>query len=177
MLHRWHFVAAPKRFHGPEHLIDVLDEHRLQLFEYSMRIHSNRMRIHLAQVHTGQDVIHSDSQWSINMTTGKWMPSKGHRNTRMVANLRALWRKVLRARPGEVSLKHVRSHTNLPGNELADWLAEMAADDQEEVDITSAEQWLTHWLADRKRQGTAEGGRGSSSTHSPNTLGDPTGIG
>ena len=38
MLHCWHFVAAPKIFHGPEHPIDVLDEHRLQLFEYSMRI-------------------------------------------------------------------------------------------------------------------------------------------
>ena len=81
-----------------------------------------------------------------------------HRNTCIVANLRALWRKVLRTRPGEVSLKHVRSHTGLPGNDLADWLADMAADRQKEVDIASAEQWLTNWIAERKRQGTAGGG-------------------
>ena len=38
VLHRWHFVAAPKIFHGPEHPIDVLDEHRLQFFDQSVRI-------------------------------------------------------------------------------------------------------------------------------------------
>ena len=106
----------------------------------------------------GNDVIHSDSQYTIKMTTGEWMPHRGHRNTCIVANLRALWRKVLRARPGEVSLKHVRSHTGLPGNDLADWLADMAADSQKEVDTTSAEKWLTNWIAERKKQGTAGGG-------------------
>ena len=118
----------------------------------------------------GKDVIHSDSQYTIKMTTGEWMPHKGHRNTCIVANLRALWRKVLRTRPGEVSLKHVRSHTGLPGNDLADWLADMAADRQKEVDIASAEQWLTNWIAERKRQGTARGGRAAAAAISHQTL-------
>ena len=55
------------------------------------------------------------------------MPRRQHRNAPMVADMRRLWRQVQLRRPGEVTMCHVRSHTKVPGNELADWLAAAAA--------------------------------------------------
>ena len=65
--------------------------------------------------------IHTDSLYAMNMATGTWMPrSKGRRNACFVRRLRALWRQVQRKAPGTVRMQHVRSHTLVPGNELAD---------------------------------------------------------
>jgi len=127
----------------------------------------------------GPTTIHSDSQYTINMTTGKWMPKKNHRNTTIIAALRALWRRILRARPGELTLKHVRSHTKLPGNDVADWLADMGTglSGPTTIDIPTTERWLSARLTDQEKHGTGRGGGGGGGVHSPNTLGDPTGIG
>ena len=72
----------------------------------------------------GREIIWSDSLYTINMTTGRWRP-RCPRNREIVASTRGLWRRVQRQRDAEVELRHVRSHTRVPGNELADWLAEI----------------------------------------------------
>ena len=70
----------------------------------------------------GAEEICSDSLYAINMTTGKWMPRKAQ-NRRIVGALRKEWRQLEKQRPGEVRMRHVRSHVKVPGNETADWLA------------------------------------------------------
>ena len=76
-------------------------------------------------LHKAHD-IRSDSRYTINMTTGRWMPShkgQGLRNATIIERLRAQYRALQRDSPGIV-LTHVRSHVRIPGNELADCLAE-----------------------------------------------------
>ena len=65
----------------------------------------------------GREIIWSDSLYTINMSTGKWM-SRTKRNQNMVGLLCRTWRQLQRWRPGEVTLRHVRSHVLVPGNEL-----------------------------------------------------------
>ena len=80
------------------------------------------------------------------MTTGKWMP-KSHGNRDMIANRRAAGRELQKERPGEVRIRHVRSHTGVPGNEVADWLAdERGNGDRDATD--NAREWLTQWFDD-----------------------------
>ena len=94
----------------------------------------------------GRETIHSDSLYAIHMTTGKWMPrKKGRRNADMIAGLRRLWRRVQRRRPGEVDLRHVRSHVKVPGNETADWLAGQAVYGVR-PSVVEASEWLSRWL-------------------------------
>ena len=57
-----------------------------------------------------------------------------------------MWRRLIRARPYEVSLEHVRSHVKVPGNELADALADLGRGGGG-VDVAWATQWLRRWLA------------------------------
>ena len=94
----------------------------------------------------GRTVVHSDSLYAINMTTGKWRP-KVQRNIRIIEALREAWREVHKARPGEVSLQHVRSHIGVPGNELADHLATLGtqAPESEVVCTTRAASWIDKW--------------------------------
>ena len=103
----------------------------------------------------------SDSLYAINMTTGRWLP-KSPRNREMVARMRELWRRLQRQRDGEVELRHVRSHTNVPGNEMADWLADRGRHvcGEERVPTVEAGGWL------RKRLAAV-----------PSTLADPVGVG
>ena len=56
---------------------------------------------------------------------GIWLPHKG-KNISLVKEARAMWRRAqaLRGRHA-VRIEHVRSHTMVPGNELADRLAEL----------------------------------------------------
>ena len=56
------------------------------------------------------------------MTNGTWLP-RVKRNIEFIHDLRALWRRLQRVRPGEVTLVHVRSHIGIVGNETAGWLA------------------------------------------------------
>ena len=99
----------------------------------------------------GKEVIWSDSLYTINMTTGMWLP-KRKRNNDVIARLRHTWRWVQRARPGEVSIRHVRSHTKVPGNELADQLAETGRVGGNPT-AREASAWLTRWRAKQSGSG------------------------
>ena len=92
----------------------------------------------------GSEVIWSDSLYAINMTTGKWRP-KCTRNREIVARLRGVWRRLQRARPREVQLQHVRSHIKVPGNELADWLADNGRI-SDRKGVTEATRWMRVWM-------------------------------
>ena len=111
----------------------------------------------------GRELVHTDSLYAMHMTTGRWMPRKqGRRNAPLIAKLRALWRRVQRRRPGEVELRHVRSHIRVPGNELADWLADQGRSAFAQADMTDeADGWMTTWIrqhAATTRQPGAGGG-------------------
>ena len=67
-------------------------------------------------------VVHSDSLYTIHMTTGHWAPRCG-RNKAIVQSLRRKYRSLQRQGAG-IHLTHVRSHTRVVGNELADYLAD-----------------------------------------------------
>ena len=100
------------------------------------------------------ETLHSDSLYAINMTTGKWMPSRDT-NIEMIQTLRGMWRKLQRTRPNMVTIQHVRSHVGIPGNELADHLADMRgrgpwSDRQTTVE---ARAWLAAWMTDRYDDG------------------------
>ena len=70
------------------------------------------------------EVIWVDSLYARNLTMGIWLPTK-KTNANLVQELRDTWRlvQVKRGRD-EVRIEHVRSHTSVPGNELADKLAD-----------------------------------------------------
>ena len=95
------------------------------------------------------------------MTTGRWL-LKCKRNKILIENLRQLWRRLQRSRPHEVSLRHIRSHIRVPGNELADWLADLGRGGGG-VTLAEAERWMADWL---RRGEEARTGRSSE-------LGDP----
>ena len=130
-----------------------------------------------------REIIHSDSLYAINMASGKWTPRK-RQNELIICALREEWRRLTKLRGGEVTLKHVRSHVKIPGNELADWLAgrgiaEIMKAETEELEI--ATRWMRVWVTDARRQAdeaadlyggsrslsAAGGGRGVVNTLSP----------
>ncbi len=112
----------------------------------------------------GGTLIWTDSLYALNMTTGTWLPRK-KRCRVIVSYLRRAWRDLQRARPGEVKLRHVRSHIKMPGNELADWLAEMRPGGASETERTrpgetdqllkSSTQWLQKWFDSPARNSAA----------------------
>ena len=116
----------------------------------------------------GREVIHTDSLYTMNMTMGKWMPRRGlagHRNRDFITRLRALWRRVQRTRPREVEICHVRSHIMVPGNELADWLADVGAKGDGGDDMTvRASTWLRGWL---RQHNDGVGGRSHTAPSGP----------
>ena len=116
---------------------------------------------------SGREEIHSDSLYAIHMATGKWMPQRKHRNAPMIADLRRMWRRVQVSRPREVTLHHVRSHTKVPGNELADWLADNGAQSRHTTSLACASAWMRAWL-DEHDDRLADRGTG---------VGDPRGEG
>jgi len=93
------------------------------------------------------ETLHSDSLYAINMTTGKWMPRK-RANEVMIRELRSMWRRLQRQRPSEVQMRHVRSHIGVPGNETADYLADLrwGAGQRGQAVLTAAQRWLTRWF-------------------------------
>ena len=93
----------------------------------------------------GREEIHSDSLYSINMTTGRWRPKK-KANAELIEDLRCMWRHLQRTRPNEVTLKHVRSHVQVPGNELADWLADHGRYQSNTISLAAAQEWLADKL-------------------------------
>ena len=142
----------------------------------------------------GGTLIWTDSLYALNMTTGTWLPRKRRCRT-LVRNLRSEWRELQRARPGEVKLRHVRSHVKIPGNELADWLAELRYATKTEAErhssgdrrlLDNATRWLQTWLAAPAQYcgaiphaGRAGDARRSvaDTDRSPGSLGDATGEG
>ena len=68
---------------------------------------------------SGREALCTDSLYAKHMTTGHWTP-RVKRNAHMIRLLRDKWRTLRRARPGEVRIEHVRSHTMVLGNEIAD---------------------------------------------------------
>ena len=70
-----------------------------------------------------KETVWVDSLYARNITMGIWMPNK--ENVELARELRMAWRQTQLARGrGAVRIDHVRSHTGVPGNELADRLAE-----------------------------------------------------
>jgi ribonuclease HI len=117
---------------------------------------------------SGREVIWSDSLYTIHMTTGTWLPRR-KRTLDMIHRLNRIWRQLRRRRPGEVRLRHVRSHVMVPGNELADWLADGGANGAQD-NARSARAWLDGWLAKHvAHPPPAETG--------PGTRGDRVGVG
>ena len=111
----------------------------------------------------GRTRIYTDSLYAKNMTTGRWMPKRQHRNAPLISTLRRLWRQTQTRMPGCVDIVHVRSHIEIPGNEIADWLAgQGAASEPQEagrsaVSLDSAQRWISEWLRLRRERPGAEG--------------------
>ena len=107
-----------------------------------------------------REVVHTDSLYAMHMTTGHWMPRKrGRRNEPLIARLRTMWRALQRNRPGEVELRHVRSHIRVPGNELADWLADQGRYAFGLTPMTTdATRWIAGWLRTHGASATGDGG-------------------
>jgi ribonuclease HI len=97
----------------------------------------------------GQEEIHSDSLYAINMTTGKWSPKHTIHappvNLEIIWHARMAWIQLQRLRPREVQLIHIRSHTKHPGNEVADHLADVGRQGGS-MNVASTELWLANWL-------------------------------
>jgi ribonuclease HI len=85
----------------------------------------------------------------MNMTTGKWIPKKGV-NKEMIVRLRKQWQMLRGRRNIDICIIHVRSHTRLPGNELADFMANRGAHMPThcEDDTRAARTWIRSWRAD-----------------------------
>ena len=83
--------------------------------------------------------------------TGHWMPRrKGKRNAPLISTIRGMWRRLQRRRPGEATLRHVRSHIKVPGNELADWLAERGKLTQRADMLQPAIEHMRAWLREHR---------------------------
>ena len=90
----------------------------------------------------------------------RWMPRRQHRNARLIGHLRRLWRRAQTQQPGQVDIVHVRSHTGVPGNEIADWLADCGAkggsrasgDARSSVSLQRAERWIREWLQQQQKR-------------------------
>ena len=122
----------------------------------------------------GCERIHTDSLYAMHMATGHWMPRrKGKRNAPLITTIRHMWRRLQRRRPGEVELRHVRSHIAVPGNELADWLAEQGKRTQRADMLQPAIQHMRTWLRQRGITTNAE----ARSSARPPGAGDPGGSG
>ena len=58
------------------------------------------------------------------------------------------WAHLKTTRPSEVQMRHVRSHIGVPGNETADYLADLrwGAGQRGQAVLTAAQRWLTRWF-------------------------------
>ena len=164
-------------------------------------LHSAILRARTRPRGGGAEEICSDSLYAINMTTGKWMPRKAQ-NQRIVSVLRKEWRQLGKQRPGEVRMRHVRSHVKVPGNEAADWLAARGVVDTQTNSQTNSQtnpqdreakttkettRWIKKWVATQTAAATAHsrsnaprGSRHNSPNSSPHALSkvaEPRGIG
>ena len=82
----------------------------------------------------------------------------------------------------EIELVHVRSHTKVPGNEIADWLAERGSSGTLSGATRAAAEWADRWMrehgsASETGEGGSGGARAGASHLAPGGLGDPRGEG
>ena len=77
----------------------------------------------------GQTTFMVDSTHALNTATGRTVPSggKGNANRLLAVRLRVAYRLLQLERGSDVSIRHVKSHTGIRGNEVADKLANMGA--------------------------------------------------
>ena len=79
---------------------------------------------------TGPTEFKVDSLYAINVATGRWAVKRGRRNAELARRLYEAYEDLRRRRPrGHVWITHVRAHTKVRGNEVADGLAKKAAAD------------------------------------------------
>ena len=108
-----------------------------------------------------RETIWVDSLYARNLTMGIWLPRRKV-NIELVREVREAWRRCsIRRGVGTVRIQHVRSHTGVPGNELADQLADAAAREAcEEPDLSlSAAERLMDKIEAEGRGEEAEGER------------------
>ena len=102
-----------------------------------------------------------DSLYARNLTMGIWLPRR-NTNIELVREVREAWRRCsIRRGVGTVRIQHVRSHTGVPGNELADQLADAAArgaSEEPDLDLSFAERLMDKIEAEGEEEGE-EGGR------------------
>ena len=96
---------------------------------------------------------------------GIWLPKRG-KNLPLVRELRAAWKTCcVRRGINTVKIKHVRSHTGVPGNELVDRLASMAAipaPDEPDLSLQDAVQIMDEIEEEgRKEEGGGRGNEGN----------------
>ena len=86
-----------------------------------------------------------------------------------------VWRRLQRARPREVQLQHVRSHIKVPGNELANWLADNGRM-SDRKGVTEATRWMRAWMTRQRMSATGQHagnhGAGPAQIGSPGSSGD-----
>ena len=92
-----------------------------------------------------RETIWVDSLYARNLTMGIWLPRRKV-NIELVREVREAWRRCsIRRGVGTVRIQHVRSHTGVPGNELADQLADAAAraaSEEPDLDLSVAERLM-----------------------------------
>ena len=115
---------------------------------------------------SGLECICADSTYAINMAKGTWIPHHG-RNKLVIRRLRNGWNLLQTRRPHEVRMTHVRSHTIIAGNDMADWLADKGAVGKK-INLQQALEWAIEWSRKSARRKAMARGM---------VLGDPQGIG
>lgn len=82
-------------------------------------------------------IVYSDSQWAVNVLSGKWKPTK---NLDMIAAYRQIQKEGEIRGLKTVELGWVRGHNGQPLNEEADRLAKLAAQDIARINDNPTEQ-------------------------------------
>ena len=103
-----------------------------------------------------KETIWVDSLYARNLTMGIWLPRR-NTNIELVREVREAWRRCsIRRGVGTVRIQHVRSHTGVPGNELADQLADAAArgaSEEPDLDLSFAERLMDKIEAESEEEG------------------------
>ena len=93
---------------------------------------------------------------------GIWLPRR-NTNIELVREVREAWRRCsIRRGVGTVWIQHVRSHTGVPGNELADQMADAAAreaSEEPDLGLPLAERLMDKIEAESEGE-EGEGGEG-----------------
>ena len=93
---------------------------------------------------------------------GIWLPRR-NTNIELVREVREAWRRCsIRRGVGTVRIQHVRSHTGVPGNELADQLADAAAREaceEPDLSLSAAERLMDKIEAEGRGDGSLHASR------------------